>query len=117
MAWFRRTGSNIEDTAQQRDLPDGLWKKCDSCGEILYLKQLEEHAYTCAKCGYHFRISSRDYLTILLDENSFAEEDKYLRSQDPLEFVDTKPYKERIDLTIRKVGLFDAIRTGTGAIE
>ena len=117
MAWFRRTGTNIDEAAAPRDLPDGLWKKCDSCGEILYLKQLEEHAYTCAKCGHHFRISSRDYLTILLDTDSFFELDKFLRSQDPLGFVDTKPYTDRIEQTIRKVGLYDAIRTGTGTLE
>lgn len=117
MAWFRRTGSNIDEVAAPRDLPDGLWKKCDSCSEILYLKQLEENAYTCTKCGYHFRIGSHDYLTVLLDQDSFVELDKSLRSVDPLGFVDTKPYTDRIEQTIRKVGLYDAIRTGSGTIE
>jgi len=117
MAWFRRTGNNIDDAPQQRDLPDGLWKKCDSCGEILYLKQLEENAYTCTKCGHHFRIGSREYSRILLDDDSFVETDKTLRSEDPLHFVDTKPYDERITQTIAKTGLYDAIRTGTGTIE
>jgi acetyl-CoA carboxylase carboxyl transferase subunit beta len=116
MAWFRRSAGNIEEN-QSRELPDGLWTKCDKCGEILYKKQLEENAYTCPKCGNHFRIDSREYIELLLDAGSFTELDKYMRSQDALHFVDSKPYTERIEQTIRKSGLFDALRTGTGKIE
>ncbi len=117
MAWFRRPGTNIADTQQPRDLPDGLWKKCDGCGEILYMKQLEENAYTCSKCNYHFRIGSREYIGVLLDPDSFVEVHRTIRSRDPLGFVDAKPYPERIDQAIRKTGLFDAIRVGTGTVE
>src|SRR5690348_3382586 len=111
MAWFRRSTENIGES-QSRELPDGLWTKCEKCSEILYKKQLEENAYTCVKCGFHFRISSREYIELLLDPGTFAETDKNVRSQDALHFVDSKPYAERIEQTIRKSGLFDALRTG-----
>jgi acetyl-CoA carboxylase carboxyl transferase subunit beta len=117
MAWFRRPGGNIADTQQQRDLPDGLWKKCDGCGELLYLKQLEENAYTCSKCNHHFRIGSREYIHVLLDPGSFVESHRTLRSKDPLGFVDSKPYPERIEQAGRKTGLYDALRVGLGTVE
>ena len=116
MAWFRRASGNIGEN-QSRELPDGLWTKCDKCGEILYKKQLEDNAYTCKKCNFHFRIGSREYIALLLDDGSFVETDARIRSMDPLGFVDTKPYGERIQQTILKTGLDDALRTGTGTIE
>ncbi len=70
----------------------------------------------CTKCGHHFRIGSEEYFKILLDEGSFKETDKKIRSVDPLEFEDTKPYKKRLEETIKNTELSDAIRTGTGKI-
>lgn len=117
MAWFRRSAENIAESERLRELPDGLWTKCEKCGEILYKKQLEENAYTCPKCGNHFRIGSREYIELFFDPGSFVEIDKQMRSKDALGFVDSKPYSERIEQTIKKVGLYDALRTGTGKIE
>ncbi len=116
MAWFRRTKENISPDSQKKDLPDGLWEKCPGCGEILHKKQIEASYYTCNKCSHHFRISADDYIKLLLDEGSFKEMNKKMRSADPLEFADTKRYKDRIEQTIKNTGLFDAIKTGTGAI-
>lgn len=117
MAWFKRSKENISPESQKKDLPDGLWEKCPSCGEIIHKKQLEANLWTCLKCGNHFRIGSAEYIDILLDKNSFKEIDKKMRSADPLEFEDTKKYTSRIQETIKKLGLNDAVRTGTGKIE
>ncbi len=117
MPWFKRSKQNIAADTQQKELPAGLWEKCPSCGEIIHKKQLELNLWTCIKCDYHFRISSLDYVSILLDKNSFKEMDKKMKSGDPLGFVDTKKYSDRITSTIKKLDLYDAVRTGTGKID
>lgn len=116
MAWFRRSKENISPVTQKKELPDGLWEKCPSCGEIIHKKQLEANLWTCLKCDYHFRIGSEEYIRIILDENSFKETDNKMKSADPLEFTDTKKYSVRINEAIKKFGLYDAVRTGTGKI-
>ncbi len=116
MPWFKRTKENISPESQKKELPDGMWEKCPDCGEIIHKKQLEGNYWTCFKCGHHFRIGSEEYIKILLDEGSFKEMNKKMRSADPLNFVDSKKYSDRIEETIKKTGLYDAIRTGTGKI-
>lgn len=116
MAWFKRSKENISPESQKKELPDGLWEKCPNCGEIIHKKQLETNFWVCAKCDNHFRIGSKEYIDILLDKGSFKELDKKMRSADPLQFVDTKKYSDRIPETIKKLGLNDAVRTGTGKI-
>ncbi len=116
MAWFTRSKENISPDSQKKDLPDGLWEKCPSCGEIIHKKQLESNLWTCLKCGYHFRIGSNEYIEIILDDGSFKEMDKRMKSADPLDFTDTKKYSVRIQETIKKLGLNDAVKTGTGKI-
>ncbi|MGB2867991.1 MAG: acetyl-CoA carboxylase, carboxyltransferase subunit beta [Bacteroidota bacterium] len=117
MAWFRRSKENISSEGQKKDIPDGMWVKCLGCGDIIHKKQLEQNLFTCTKCNYHFRIGSKEYFEILLDKGSLKEMDKKMRSVDPLNFVDTKPYVKRIEDTIKKTGLQDAVRTGTGEID
>lgn len=114
MAWFRRSKENITPDGRKKDTPDGMWTKCPECNEIVHKKQLEQNLFTCSKCSYHFRIGSKEYFKILLDDGSFKELDKKLRSADPLGFVDSKKYSTRLDETIKKTGLYDAVRTGTG---
>ncbi|MBI5216996.1 MAG: acetyl-CoA carboxylase carboxyltransferase subunit beta [Ignavibacteriae bacterium] len=117
MAWFRRSKKSIETPEYPRkEVPDGLWTKCDGCGEIIHRKQLEQQSFVCLKCNYHFRIGSKEYIGVLLDEGSFKEMDKKMRSTDPLDFTDTKKYKDRIKDAIRKTELNDAVRTGTGTM-
>jgi acetyl-CoA carboxylase carboxyl transferase subunit beta len=116
MSWFKRSKENISPDSQKKDLPDGLWEKCPSCSEIIHKKQLEANLWTCVKCNNHFRIGSEDYIKIILDKNTFREMDKKMRSGDPLDFEDTKKYKARIQETIKKLNLYDAVRTGTGKI-
>lgn len=117
MAWFKRSKENIATATQKTDVPDGTWIKCSECGEMMHKKQWESNMYLCTKCSHHFRIGSEEYFKILLDEDSFKEMDKKMRSMDPLEFEDTKPYKKRLEETIKGTNLFDAIRIGTGKID
>jgi len=114
MAWFRRSKENIAPDGRKKDIPDGMWTKCPECNEIIHKKQLEQSLYTCSKCSYHFRIGSKEYFKILLDDGSFKELDKKMRSADPLGFVDSKKYSTRLEETTKKTGLHDAVRTGTG---
>jgi acetyl-CoA carboxylase carboxyl transferase subunit beta len=114
MAWFKRSKENISSDGQKKDIPDGMWTKCSGCNEIIHKKQLEQNLYTCPKCNFHFRIGSKEYFEILLDDGTLKELDKKMKSIDPLHFVDTKSYASRIDSTIKKTGLSDAVRTGEG---
>ncbi|MCW8809809.1 MAG: acetyl-CoA carboxylase, carboxyltransferase subunit beta [Ignavibacteriaceae bacterium] len=117
MPWFSRSKDNISPDSQKKDLPDGLWEKCPGCGEIIHKKQLESNLWTCVKCEHHFRIGSEEYIQILLDKNSFKEMHKKMRSPDPLKFEDTKKYKERLTSTVKSLGLYEAVKVGTGKIE
>ena len=117
MAWFKRKKENISPNSKKTDIPDGQWAKCEDCGEIIHNKQLEVNLWCCPKCNYHFRIGSDQYILFLFDKGSFKELDKKMRSGDPLGFTDTKNYGERVTATIKKSGLNDAIKTGTGKIE
>ena len=116
MGWFTRKKENISRDSKKSDLPDGLWKKCEECGEIIHNKQLEVNLWCCPKCNFHFRIGSKDYISFLFDEGTFKELDKKMKSADPLKFADTKKYSDRISATIKKSGLNDAVRTGVGKI-
>jgi acetyl-CoA carboxylase carboxyl transferase subunit beta len=116
MPWFKRSKEKISPDSQKKELPDGLWEKCPGCGEIIHKKQLESDLWTCLKCNYHFRVGSTEYIQILLDKGSFKELFKKMKSADPLGFVDTKKYTDRISNTIKNSGLYDAVRIGTGKI-
>ena len=117
MAWFRRSKEGISAEGQKKDMPDGMWTKCPGCGEIVHKKQLEQNFFCCPKCATHFRIGSKEYFDILLDEGTFKEMDKKMRSVDVLNFVDTKPYDKRLEETMKKTSLVDAIRTGLAQID
>ncbi|MDD8017495.1 MAG: acetyl-CoA carboxylase carboxyl transferase subunit beta, partial [Bacteroidota bacterium] len=114
MAWFRRSKENIASDAQKKDMPEGMWVKCTSCGEIIHKGALEQNFWVCGKCNHHFRIGSKEYFSILFDEKTFKEHDAKMTSKDPLNFVDTKKYKDRVKETIKKTGLYDALRYGNG---
>ncbi|MCX6156216.1 MAG: acetyl-CoA carboxylase, carboxyltransferase subunit beta [Candidatus Kapabacteria bacterium] len=115
MAWFLRSKKNIQDSVQ-REMPDGLWTKCPSCGEVIYKNELEENFYLCHKCSFHFRIGSKEYIDILFDENTFSETNTNIRSTDPLKFVDSKTYTSRIDAAYKTSGVDEALTTGIGQI-
>ena len=115
MAWFLRKTQNISES-QQREMPDGLWTKCPECATVIYRKELEEQAFTCKNCAHHFRISAAKYISVLIDDGTWAETDSKVRSADPLDFVDTRPYKARLKEAYTRTDLPDAVTTGTGSI-
>ncbi len=115
MGWFLRSKNNIE-ADKPKDMPDGLWTKCPSCSEIIFKKQLEENLFTCPKCNHHYRIGVSEYISIILDENSFEEINSKITSADPLNFFDTKSYVERIKEARNSSGTNEALVTGIGKI-
>jgi acetyl-CoA carboxylase carboxyl transferase subunit beta len=118
MSWFKRIKSGITtSTKEKKETPEGLWHKCVSCKHIVPTKDHIERMWVCESCGYHDRISSEDYFSILLDEDEFLELNPTLSSDDPLVFTDTKKYTDRIRETQKKTGLTDAIRTVAGKVD
>ncbi len=105
MAWFRRSKESISSDSQKKDTPEGLWRKCESCGEIVHKKVLEQNLWVCAKCNFHFRIGSKEYFSILLDGGTFREMDRKMTSKDPLNFTDTKRYKDRVKRLDQEIGV------------
>ena len=118
MAWFTRTKSGAEGGPEgQRSVrTEGLWLKCETCGQIIWRKALEENMQVCPKCGYHFRIDARTRLGLLLDDGIYEEFDAGLVSTDPLEFVDSKSYKARLAAMQEATMLDDAVISAGGAI-
>lgn len=117
MAWFKRQEKGIiTPTEEKKETPDGLWYKCPECGTVADMGEHRRMLYTCAKCNYHDRIDSAEYFEILFDNNQFVEMDADLSSGDPLHFVDTKAYPQRIAATQRSTGLKDAVRTAHGPL-
>ncbi len=116
ISWLRRRKRGIKET-KKREMPDGLWKKCEGCGEIIYHKELERNLWTCPKCGSHFRIAAQQYREILVDQGSFVELLSGIESTDPLGFVDSKKYSERLVLAKKKTGHNSAIMTGSGRLD
>ena len=114
MAWFKRSKENISSNGEKKDIPDGMWTKCSGCSEIIHKNELDKNLFTCPKCNFHFRIGSKEYFEILLDKGTFKEFNKKMRSVDPLNFTDTKSYTSRVETTMKKTGLYDAVRTGEG---
>ncbi|KEO72920.1 acetyl-CoA carboxylase, carboxyltransferase subunit beta [Anditalea andensis] len=116
MAWFKRTDKGIKtSTEEKKDAPDGLWYKTPK-GNIIHTRELKSNAYVCPDDDYHVKIGSKEYFEILFDENKFEELDGNLTSGDPLQFVDSKPYTTRIEETIKKTELNDAVRTAVGKL-
>jgi acetyl-CoA carboxylase carboxyl transferase subunit beta len=114
MAWFKRTDKGIKtSTAEKKDAPDGLWFKTPS-GTIVHTRELKSNAYVSPNDDFHVKIGSKEYFEILFDQNTFTELDEGMKSGDPLKFVDTKSYSSRIDATISKTELNDAVRAAYG---
>jgi len=116
VSWFRRAKKGIQST-RKKPIPDGLWKKCDLCSEILYVKELEKALWVCSKCGNHFMISTEQYIEILCDPGSFRETHTGLTSADPLRFKDIKKYRDRVKEYSERTGREDAVITGRAAVD
>jgi acetyl-CoA carboxylase carboxyl transferase subunit beta len=120
MAWFTRQKPPVEDAlpsdAEKNVRTEGLWQKCESCSQIIWRKTVEENQQTCPKCGHHFRIGAVERLKQLFDEGQYEEHDAGLKSSDPLSFVDSKPYKQRLADMQAATNMPDAVVTATGTL-
>ena len=115
MAWFKRQEKGIiTPTEQKKETPDGLWYKCPECKTVATMAEHKRLSYVCGSCNYHDRIDAGTYFELLFDGGKFEEMDADLTSADPLHFVDTKPYPQRVATTERNTGLRDAVRTAHG---
>lgn len=102
---------------KKREMPEGLWTKCEDCGEIIYNKALEENLKVCPKCQFHFTLSAQERVQLLVDNGTFQEFDSQLRSVDPLGFKGPKTYVEKLRLDQVATGLPEAIVTGEGKLD
>jgi len=115
--WYKRTLSGIlTKTKDKKPTPDGLWEKCKRCKEVVPSKEWLANHCVCPSCNYHDRIGSAEYFEILFDDGKFTELDANLSSGDPLNFVDSAPYTDRVVVAQKKTGLKDAVRTAHGVI-
>ncbi|WP_264566493.1 acetyl-CoA carboxylase, carboxyltransferase subunit beta [Flavobacterium sp. N3904] len=114
MAWFKRHEKGITTATEDKmDIPKGLWYKSPT-GKIIDADELARNLFVSPEDGFHVRIGSAAYFDILFDNNEFVELDKNMTSKDPLHFVDTKKYADRLKEVMEKTQLKDAVRTGVG---
>ena len=113
--WFRRKSEKIK-TLDKKEIAEGMWLKCPQCQEVVYRKMLEENHYICTNCTHHFRITSNDYIQLLLDDGEYEEIAGDVQSVDPLNFQATKNYTDQIKAAQEKTGNKDAVKTLVGNI-
>jgi acetyl-CoA carboxylase carboxyl transferase subunit beta len=117
--WFanrKKTDPNIQ-AQPEREIADGLWHKCESCGAIAYSKDFKANQLVCTECGHHHRVYSTERVQQLIDPQTWSAIDENLSPTDPLKFKDRKAYSDRLRETQEKTGLIDAVITGVGKIE
>ena len=118
MSWFKRNKEGITtSTKDKKETPEGLWHKCSRCKTLFTHEDLARNFYVCDRCSHHERIGSEEYFEILFDNGQFTEINEKVVSGDPLEFVDTKKYTDRIKASQKSTGLKDAIRTAYGNLD
>lgn len=113
MSWFKRKDNNIQ-TETKKEMPEGVWVKVPTTGETIHRRELEENLFVDPLSGYHFRIGSKQYFSIIFDDNKFEELGQHIMPTDSLEFSDRKKYKDRLVESQKKSGLTDAARVGVG---
>lgn len=120
MAWFTRQKPSLEGEppkdGEKSVRTEGLWQKCDCCGQIIWRKSVEDNLQVCPTCGQHFRVSATERLQQLFDEGEYASYDASLRSSDPLQFVDSKPYSQRLQEMQQSTQLPDAVVCASGTL-
>ncbi|HVC92025.1 MAG TPA: acetyl-CoA carboxylase, carboxyltransferase subunit beta [Acidobacteriaceae bacterium] len=115
MSWFKRNENEIEAAPEKNVRTEGLWTKCDGCNQTIWKADLESNLNVCPKCGKHFKLSAKARIDSLL-EPGYRLVDTELRSTDPLDFTDLKPYKDRLHKAQVETGLNDAILTALGKL-
>lgn len=118
MAWWRRKKQSLdrESAKEKVSVGRGLWTKCDGCGEITYTQELVHNLRVCPVCGHHHPLPTKERIAAMLDKDSWEELDTELRSGDPLQFHDQKPYKDRIVKAEKNAGPCDAFSSGLATI-
>jgi len=116
MSWLDKTKSFLHIGEKKKEIPKGLWLKCQKCGEVSYRKILEQNLWVCPNCEHHFRVNHKFYINLLLDNGIEKEFDKHFKSDDPLKFVASDSYKSKYKAAVKKTGLNDGIVTGIGEI-
>ncbi len=116
MAWFKKQKASEPESPKRSKIAEGMWLKCNHCREIVYRKEVDRNNKVCPKCDYHFPISVMERISLLVDFGTFREWDADLGPQDPLEFQDTKSYKDRVRAQQEKTGRKDAMVIGEGII-
>src|SRR3954469_10360907 len=116
MAWYHRVPAPKLPSSDRKSRMEGMWIKCDGCGEIVYKQEVEKNLEVCPKCDEHFPLPVRRRLELVLDEGSFVEHDLGLESTDPLQFSDSKKYKDRIKSSQRSSGEGEAFLSGMGRV-
>ena len=118
MAWFNKKNKRIEAVPPEERVvkTENVFVKCDGCEAHLFKVELDNNSQVCKHCGYHFRIGARERLSLLFDDGKFEELDTEVISIDPLEFVDSKPYSERITQARKNTGLPEAVINGHGTV-
>lgn len=116
MSIFSKTKASV-DAADKRTLGRGIFRRCDGCGATFKAEEFVANFEVCPECGKHYKLSAEAWLELLMDPGSWTEHDADLVSGDPLEFVDSKRYPDRIAASQKKSGVKDAMMTGSGAIE
>jgi acetyl-CoA carboxylase carboxyl transferase subunit beta len=123
MAWFSKEKKLKTKASVPASPPppaakgEGIWNKCDGCGEVVYKAEWERNWNVCPSCGHHDALPVRRRFDLLLDKGTFQELDADLTPQDPLGFVDAKKYKDRLKSTYKASGLRDAFVSGVGAVQ
>ncbi|HYO82828.1 MAG TPA: acetyl-CoA carboxylase, carboxyltransferase subunit beta [Bryobacteraceae bacterium] len=118
MSWWKRDKPSLTPEEGQRHVrTEGLWTKCDGCGQVIWRKTLEDGFRVCPQCNHHFRIDADTRLKLLFDDASYEVIDEKLQSTDPLEFVDSKSYRERLQAMRASTGVADAVMSARGTLD
>lgn len=114
---FRPLSKDDERGNDRLAIPEDLWTKCSKCGELLYTRELERNARVCPKCSYHFRLTARERIDLLVDADTFVEWDTEVGPTDPLDFVDSQgAYTDKLVKTQKKTGENESLITGKGDV-
>lgn len=118
VSWFRRRSIRPERSDSKKvTVPEGLWIKCNNCAEIVYSKEIDRNLKVCPKCDYHFRITAKERIELLVDPGTFTEFDEQVQSEDPLGFKDSQKYRDRVKTARKKTGLNEAVVSGVCTLD
>ncbi len=116
MAEFAKTKAGV-DASEKKTLGEGLFRKCDACGAAAKKEEFERNLEVCPSCGHHFHLSAERWVELLADPGSWRARDTEIKAGDPLKFVDSKPYRERVEAAQKATGVQDAILAGEATID